>query len=387
MGPVLNSLAMSKSAVFGAVGPGLGVLAVILGIGASSCESPSDPSARPGATIWKTQGKGFGQPAFDASTAFFVGPDHDLTAVDKNTGAVRWRTTTGSSGLTGGYNAVVAGNVVALGDGSIFGIDRSNGAVIWTFAPNGVASPGAWAMATDGSRIFTGSLSGQVFAIDAATGAERWRSAVIGTSQTMVRDPVLSGDLVFVCFKRGQSPSAGGIAALEAATGALRWSREFPQVPPFNEGGCFPNAVVAGNVVAGGTHDGHIHALNIANGEIVWSDARPNNMGLRPLASHGSVIVAGSSDGDIIAFEAADGVKRWTATASFGSVVFPIGIDGKAAYVNHFGQVVAFDLLTGKKLWIAGDNPGTAGEFLYAPAVDSDRLYLGGVTGLYAIRK
>lgn len=371
----------------GAWRPALGVVSLVLGLSAASCESPSDPSSKPGATIWTAQGRGFGQPAFDGTTAFFVGDAHDLTAVDRHTGAIKWRAVTNSSGLTGGYNAVVVGNTVALGDGSIVGINKSSGSILWTFAPSGVSSPGAWAMATDGIRIFTGSSSGLVFSINPVTGAELWRSPVVGSSQTMVRDPVLNGDLLFVCYKTGQSPSTGGIAALEVATGALRWIKQFPQVPPFNEGGCFPNAVVAGNVVAGGTHDGHIYALNAASGDILWSDSRPKNLGLRPLAAFGSVIVAGSTEGDVIAFEAAEGAKRWTANSGFGSIVYPIGIDSKAAYVNHFGQVVAFDLITGKTLWIAGDNPGTGGEFLYAPAVDSDRLYLGGTTGLHALRK
>jgi hypothetical protein len=63
-----------------------------------------------------------------------------------------------------------------------------------------------------------------------------------------------------------------------------------------------------------------------------------------------------------------------------------LGADAEAVYVTYSGlQLGAFDLTTRTLKWLAGDNPG-GGEFYPTPAPDTDKLYVSGLNGFYALR-
>lgn len=110
---------------------------------------------------------------------------NEVVAVDHSTGAVRWRSITGS-GLPqtfGGTNVVLAGDVVAYGDRDVVGFDRSTGERLRTFVggdslPFLGGSPGIFLLATVGSRIFAGSSNGQAYAVSAADGSAAWSTQV-----------------------------------------------------------------------------------------------------------------------------------------------------------------------------------------------------------------
>src|SRR5258705_6049635 len=237
--------------------PLLAMVALVLAAVGWSCERA--PTGLGGdRTLWRVDGLNWGKPTFDDSNAFFVGWHHDLVAVNKFTGAVRWRQVSGDPGdEPGGRTAVVAANVVAFGDNGVHGFDRRTGAKLWRFQPtDGGYQPGLVQLSTDGSAIFAGSPFGRAFAIDAVTGAERWRTVVIPEdSNAWVNDPVYSEGLVYVCVTHKATPTNSGDVALDAATGAIRWTREFPLEPPNNRGACYRHITRAGDLVIGVSKD------------------------------------------------------------------------------------------------------------------------------------
>jgi outer membrane protein assembly factor BamB len=162
-------------------------------------------------------------------------------------------------------------------------------------------------------------------------------------------------------------------------------------------GGCNRRVAITGDLVVAASHDGRIFALDKLTGAERWS--APQLSGLpsgsggnpllddRPLAASAGLILAGSLTGYVAAYDASTGAERWRSTAARGSASFPLSVDGEKVYVVHLGlQMAAFDLATGTVRWIAGDiNAG--GEYYPAPAIDAERVYVGGVHGLYALRK
>ena len=67
--------------------------------------------------LWHAEGHGWGRPAADASTVYFLTMAHEVEARDANTGALRWRALTGEPGpTTAGSTVMLAGDVVIAGD-------------------------------------------------------------------------------------------------------------------------------------------------------------------------------------------------------------------------------------------------------------------------------
>src|SRR5215207_2415673 len=115
----------------------LGPVSLIAGwLGATALVSagPALPALRP-AIRWQVPLPGWGEPAADASAAYFLTRDHDVVAVDIETGTVRWRSTTGGAGdVPTGTTVRVAASRVIVGDGGIVALDRASGRRIWRFA-------------------------------------------------------------------------------------------------------------------------------------------------------------------------------------------------------------------------------------------------------------
>lgn len=363
----------------------------------SACTALNAPDSGGTRTIWRADGKGWGRPVFDDGAVYFVGSDHDLVAVNKRTGAVNWRATTSDPGDgTNGRSAVVVGSIVAMGDLDIYGFDRLTGERRWVFHPSSGYDPGLFYLAIDGTIIYAGSPSGRLYALDGATGSMVWMTVISDDGITSVFNPVVANGRVFACVKHfEQAAITGGLVAVSATTGAIQWSVDF--TPPSPGGGCNRSPAVTGSLVIGTSQDGHIYALDQQTGAMVWTAPQLTNlpagtggsplMDDRPLTAAGPLIIVGSTTGYVVALDTANGREVWRATANRGSIAAPIVVDGSNAYVTHQGlQLAAFDLSTGALRWLAGDNPG-GGEFFPSPAVDVDRLYVGGVHGLYAIRK
>lgn len=151
-----------------------------------------------------------------------------IVVLDALTGQERWRAPfpagTGPASRPAGGPLFANDCVVAAsGDGAIHGFDRTDGARQWTIPPLGDTGIGGWdstaqdfrALARVGPLLVAGSLTGIMSAYRTATRAERWRRASVDASTAfgiaadaeLVYVPHLSGDLV----------------AIGAADGLERW--------------------------------------------------------------------------------------------------------------------------------------------------------------------
>lgn len=204
----------------------------------------------------------------------------------------------------------------------------------------------AWTMAVDGGRIH-GSDGPSLYALDAADGAERWRTGVDGWIYSLRAE----GGTV-VTGTRG-----GGVQAWDAAGGRLRWERGGAQTE-FESPESGP-CVVGGVVYFHG--GGRLHALDAASGAEIWNfpvgagSGAPGSMPTRPVVVDGAVYVTAGAR--VLALDARTGGERWRFDAPavmFGPPTYVpgAGVTGGGVYVaDYLGTVYALDPVDGRDRW------------------------------------
>lgn len=199
---------------------------------------------------------------------------------------------------------------------------------VWTFLTGGPIYASA---VFDGGTVYVGSGDGNVYALDAGSGAEVWR---FPTGDAVDASPAVAGGLVFALNR------AGVLHAVDARTGAPVWA--------FRTGG----------------------ERRLDFWDFYLSD---------PLV-HGSLIVFGSGDGHVYALDRANGVERWRYRT--GAIVHGAPVaDDSHIYVGDFAGVVhAVDATTGVPAWtyrVEGNEHFPRGELQRGPALRDGVLYVG----------
>ena len=191
-----------------------------------------------------------------------------------------------------------------------------------------------------------------------ASGPKKAWQKTIGTG---FAGPVVAGDRL-ILFHRVNDEEV--VDALDARTGASRWRYAYRTAYRddfgFDEG---PRAapVIAQNRVFTFGAEGQLHAVDLASGKAVWSVDTTRRFRVRkgyfgaagsPLVEDGRVIanVGGEGNAGIVAFNADTGAVLWTATnheASYSSPVSATFGGRKAALFFTRQGLVALDPATG----------------------------------------
>jgi outer membrane protein assembly factor BamB len=212
-----------------------------------------------------------------------------LAALDLATGEILWRR--GPSGnRLGRSTPIVVGDVVVHAVGGLAGYDLETGEPRWRIDGVAAFSP----IAATGDTVYAGLVSeteGFLMAVDADSGAERWRSLMV----TAVFIGPAAGDDAVVAVD-----DVGVVHAFDPATGEERWSfglRTRPTGTP----------VVLGDVVAlaeeGRTEDlrereYRIVLLDLASGRFLAS--------YEPAGSGARLPAFGRAGGRLVAFDPGD---------------------------------------------------------------------------------
>ncbi len=323
------------------------------------------------------------------STVYFGTGDHAVMALDKLTGAVRWRTRTGeTAGASPGRNVLVVGTMVIVPDLSVYAFDRAKGTRLWQFAPASGDTPGRYAISTDGTRIFLGSAAGIAYALDAATGKALWINPIAFDGNSVVSYPIADRGLVYLTLRHFTNPSTGGVVALDGATGAVVWERDFVATGPGRGAGSYGRVGIWHDLVISAAEDGTVYALNRTDGTIAWVSPRPTQEGgyddQRPIVVVGDVVIVGSDLTFLTGLDAATGTQRWTAGFK-SSVDYELGADAQSVFVVDVNlSLTKVDAATGSTVWKSSQG---AGDYLPFPVSDGERVYVGGFKKLYALKQ
>ena len=348
--------------------------------------------------VWSVKGhSNFGQPFVDDSTVYFLGNTHQVTAVDKRTGRVFWTTTLPvNREFTFGTGGVALPGRVIVGDQDLFALDPRDGSILWTFVPFQGANAGRGIPTPLGDVVIAGSSSGNVYAVEWATGRQRWATRLVPRSRVIIYQPRIADGRVYVSFRDNEiAPNGepqGGVAALDATTGAVLWLTYLPHnVDPTGPTGTF-EPVITDKLVVVAADDGPIYAFDRESGAQVWKVPALLTPGatspatirdIRALASTPNLIFATSTAKLVEALDPADGRTRWRTFTPLGGGALFLFSDGRSVFLCQPGaQFEVFNASDGRRRWAFTERSSCR----VGPAMDGDRLFVGASNELFALR-
>jgi outer membrane protein assembly factor BamB len=262
------------------------------------------------------------------------------------------------------YNKVFAANRQGL----VNAYDQVTGKKIWsinltTFNEEGL-SPGISQLWSNGlsakiaggisvayETVFFGTENGEVVALDANTGEQKWITMVKGE---VLAAPAIDAGIVLV------NTGSGFIFALNADNGEEVWSSE-SDVPPLSLRGVSSPAAVNGGAIIG-TATGKLIVNILETGQTAWEQVISSATGVtelerivdidsEPLVSGGNVFVI-SYDGTLASVELRTGRVIWKRDyKSFRRM----SLSGSTLYlVDVNSNVYALDSRNGVELWSQG---------------------------------
>lgn len=225
--------------------------------------------------------------------------DGRVLALDASNGAERWTTSTQGRIRS---SPALAGDLVVIGsaDGVLRALEPTTGAEVWRFVTRGADLDSSafgfdrrtinGAAAVAGDSLYVGSRDARLYALDAATGAERWSFDDDGDSAWVIATPTLVDDLVVV----GRSSSAK-VQALDAGNGTLRWE--------FEAGGpVFSSGTLASGQMLLSTGAGELLSLDPRSGDLNWRRRFGAPSYATPAVAD-RIVVIGADDGIVRAFD------------------------------------------------------------------------------------
>ena len=283
-------------------------------------------AADSGRQLWAhaTGGPVAATPAIAAGLLYVGSYDGRFYALDAKTGATRWKFRTGgerrfeAKGLHGleprtqtiadPYDLYLSSPVVAnglvyfgSGDGNVYALDAATGATRWTFKTGDVvhASP-AYA---DGV-LYVGSWDSWFYAIDAVTGKQRWRfhggeDALLHNQVGFQSSPAVVDGVVYTGCRDAN------LYALDAKTGAQKWKL-------YHDGSwVISSPAVAGGKIYYATSDSALfNIVDAATGKAVVQQ-HGNSFMFSSAAVAGDVVVMGVTNGSLEARDRTSGKLLW----------------------------------------------------------------------------
>ena len=242
-----------------------------------------------------------------------------------------------------------------------------------------------------GGKLFAVGTDGVISAFDAATGASAW--SYRGDSASDLVNSLFGGGASYADARVYATDGTGNVFALNADTGALLW-----KVKP--SGPLRGAPTIAFGLVFVMTQDNQIFALDAGDGSLEWQESgsatQAGVFGVAARAAAQGTIVAGYSSGELAAYRYENGRVLWSDALARTSISTEVGaltdidadpiIDGGQVYaLGQGGRMAAYDLLSGQRAWelnLAGiSTPAIAGEWIFTLTDDARLLAIARASG------
>lgn len=246
---------------------------------------------------------------------------------------------------------------VASYDGTITAFDLDTGEDVWQielsqggegwfdFAEGLELSAGPTVAA---GYVAIGTSNSEVVLLDADTGEVVW---IKNVSSAVLASPALTANQVVVRTVDGK------LTALSVVDGSQLWVYE-QEVPSLSlRGNAQP--IIADGIVYAGFDNGHLAALDVQSGRVLWEQAVATPSGRTELQRmvdldgklvlRDGIIYAAAYHGNVVAFDARTGRPLWNKEQSSYQGV---AADWQAVYLSDENSVIwAYDIASGSTLW------------------------------------
>ncbi|MHB8596366.1 MAG: outer membrane protein assembly factor BamB family protein [Ktedonobacteraceae bacterium] len=221
-----------------------------------------------------------------------------LYALNASNGALLWSDTfsTGASSSPTVINGVI---YIVEGDGNLYALNANDGTQIWHYQIG--MSGNATAPTVSNGVVYVGSSNNSLYALNSTDGSLLWQYQ---TSGSINSSAAVSNGIVYI------GSEDGTMYALKAKNGSLLWHYQTGNA-------IFSSPAVANGMVYFGSNDTYVYALNASNGSLVWQYSTGGKVVSSPTLLYGIVYI-GSEDAYVYALNANNGILSWHSKMSSG---------------------------------------------------------------------
>jgi len=225
--------------------------------------------------------------------------------------------------------------------------------------------------------VIVGSSKGQLYALDQASGEEKWTAQLSGA--ILAPSLIHAGRVISIA-------NDGTVYAHETATGKQAWTYNLPNVQFSLRGQAAPVALDARNVLIASSN-AYIYALDAISGapkmqrRVAVSEGRSDIQRLIDIdgdpAVAGQFVVTASYQGQVTVLDLVSQQVVWSEDAS--SIQRP-EVKGNGVFVAQTdGKITAYEITTGNKLW---ENDQLLNRQLSNPVMLDGDLVVGDLDGV-----
>lgn len=320
-------------------------------------------------------------PAIADGRVFLATGDDKLVALNEATGGLLWERNLPL--LTGASPAVTrSAAYLTMRDGQVIAFDVENGDTLWTFQAadaffasaviyQGVVYAASWGGiiyaldAIDGRELWTFETEGRIVAAPSFAGhlmavaiddrllyvvdiSDAGKRLIYDTGRIIVESPVFAGDRLLVSTGKGRFAAIDQTKIEYSFERMARYWRQqwfvwrLQDNPPVPKGHVWGRRLagdvelsapaVANGVAYVASADGRVHAMSVAEGDLLWTyDA---GVAIQTSTTvFGDRVYVGTDTGDVLGLSVADGTVAWR-TRVEGLLEGPIIVTGNALYVT-----------------------------------------------------
>ena len=230
--------------------------------------------------------------------------------------------------------------------------------VLWSHETGDVIDSSA---AIAAGVVYVGAGDGQLLALDAGTGAVRWKypaGTLIGESS-----PSVAGAAVYI------GDMDGIVHAVDATKGTRLWTFK-------TDSEIKSSPVVVGDFVIVGSYDTHLYALDVRTGRVRWKVQTNGPVHATPAVANDLVFVAGC-DSIFRAIRTANGSEAYQVDVGAYVGASPVIVGDQAYFGTYENEVLALDLTARRIRWRYSD-PSRQFPFVSSAAFSAGRVIVGG---------
>ena len=310
-------------------------------------------------------------PVVSGGRAFVYDPSGNVTSVALSGGGQSWRSELRPEDEDGqianGGVAVSGERVVATtGFGQVFGLSASNGGTLWV---KDLDTPALSAPTIADGRAYFIDQSNTLIALSLEDGTELWRFRGVPATAGILGSgtPAFSGGTLIVPY------SSGEVLALDAATGDLRWGDAVTTGSRYNAISGLRDLVASpviasGAVIATGV-GGRTISVGLSSGDRQWE---VNVGSLHTPIVAGDVIFMVDLEGRALALSRTSGVIQWaTQLPTEQQWAGPALASGTLFFASDAGNLIRLDPTSGQ---VQGGATSLGKEVYMRPIAAGGRL-------------